>query len=226
MTTTTQRSDPRGGAHAELRRPADEPEWRGRRGDRGTNLHGFVTRPRRLLLTIAEAAVWVQPGALPLENGALGSLDVAGTLEHVRDDEALYDELARVLRPGGRLRLRVPHAGRLAGIDALNLYAYAADIARRGPRAPESEELKFRRHLGLAEVAEALGPERFIVDLASTRGLGVSEGMRVAALIGTAIATNRAGAWLALRPALERLERLERRLPLGSWWLEVTATRR
>lgn len=226
MPTMTERPGDARPLHADIRRPAADAMWRSRRGDRGTNLHGFVMRPRRLLVVIDGDAVWAEPGALPLASGALASVDVSGTLEHVRDDEALYAELARVVRSGGRLRLRVPNAGRLAGIDALNLYAYAADIARRGPRAPESEELKFRRHLGLEEIAAALGPERFTIDRASTRGLGVSEGLRAAALIGTAIPTNRAAAWLALRPALDRLERVERRLPVGSWWLEVTATRR
>lgn len=46
---------------------------------------------------------------LPFGDGAFDRVVVVDMLEHVRDDAAFVAELARVLRPGGRLVVNTPH---------------------------------------------------------------------------------------------------------------------
>jgi hypothetical protein len=84
-------------------------------------------------------------------------------------------ELARVLAPGGRLRLRVPAAGPQAVVGPYNLYPYGADVTRRGRRPPETDELGWRRHYGLNELLRLLGPERFRLAAWQTSGVGAGE---------------------------------------------------
>jgi SAM-dependent methyltransferase len=47
---------------------------------------------------------------LPLASEAFGSALAIAVLEHVPDDTAAWRELARLLRPGGRAWVTVPHA--------------------------------------------------------------------------------------------------------------------
>jgi SAM-dependent methyltransferase len=50
--------------------------------------------------------------ALPFADGSVGSASAVAVLEHLDDDGSAVAELARVLRPGGRVWLTVPHAFR------------------------------------------------------------------------------------------------------------------
>jgi ubiquinone/menaquinone biosynthesis C-methylase UbiE len=61
---------------------------------------------------VAKRAFWVCCSAeqLPLASGSVGSALAVAVLEHVPDDLAALRELSRVLRPGGRAWLTVPHA--------------------------------------------------------------------------------------------------------------------
>jgi len=51
--------------------------------------------------------------ALPFPDGSFGAASAVAVLEHLDDDEPAVRELARVVRPGGRVWVTVPHAYRL-----------------------------------------------------------------------------------------------------------------
>lgn len=61
---------------------------------------------------VAERTLWVCCSAehLPLASGAFASAVAIAVLEHVPDDAAALSELGRVLAPGGRAWVTVPHS--------------------------------------------------------------------------------------------------------------------
>src|SRR5262249_48701886 len=61
---------------------------------------------------VADRTSWVCCSAeqLPIASGSAGSALAIAVLEHVPDDIAALRELARILQPGGRLWVTVPHA--------------------------------------------------------------------------------------------------------------------
>jgi SAM-dependent methyltransferase len=105
--------------------------------------------------------LWVCCSAekLPLASGAFATALAVAVIEHVPDDDAALSELARVLRPGGRTWITVPHAlwhialpfrvpnrlhdhrlGHLRRYDAGTL----VDAARRA--GLEAQEVQFTGH--------------------------------------------------------------------------------
>ena len=60
---------------------------------------------------VADLTLWVCCSAekLPLASGSTGSALAIAVIEHVPDDQAALRELARVLEPGGRAWVTVPH---------------------------------------------------------------------------------------------------------------------
>jgi SAM-dependent methyltransferase len=65
---------------------------------------------------VVDRTLWVCCSAerLPLASGTFGSALAIAVLEHVPDDRAALTELARLLEPGGRAWVTVPHALRHA----------------------------------------------------------------------------------------------------------------
>ena len=71
----------------------------------------LIAREFARLEGVAERTLWVCCSAekLPLASASTGSALAIAVLEHVPDDQAALRELARVLQPGGRAWVTVPH---------------------------------------------------------------------------------------------------------------------
>jgi ubiquinone/menaquinone biosynthesis C-methylase UbiE/uncharacterized protein YbaR (Trm112 family) len=61
---------------------------------------------------VLDETLWIRCSAekLPLASSSLGAALAIAVLEHLPDDDRALNELARVLRPGGRAWITVPHA--------------------------------------------------------------------------------------------------------------------
>jgi ubiquinone/menaquinone biosynthesis C-methylase UbiE len=121
---------------------------------------------------VAERTLWVCCSAekLPLESGSVGSALAIAVLEHVPDDHAALRELARVLRPGGRGWVTVPHG--LRNISPLFRRANQRHDKRLGHlRRYEAETLvDAARKLGLEPVeVQFTGHAVKVLQLASRR---------------------------------------------------------
>lgn len=209
-----------------ISRPAQERDWRRRRFGGDQNLHGNSIGLRKLRLEVDGRSQEADHRSLPFEDGSIDAIRLFETLEHVRDDLALYAELARVLRIGGVLSLRLPNTSPLAGIDSLNLYKYFTDVAHRGLRVPATEEIGFRRHLPAEELAEALGPG-FDVVRVETDSTGIGELLNASLLIGTTLFNSTPDRYFQLKPIADTLARLDSRIRFdrNGFWLSATAMR-
>lgn len=83
-----------------------------RGGGRWTHADQDLTNLRTTRGVAGASLVRVAPARLPFADGAFDLVAAPDYLEHVEDDDALIREIARVLKPGGRLVAFVPHAGR------------------------------------------------------------------------------------------------------------------
>jgi len=78
----------------------------------GVNLSALQTRAREAGCPDRFLGVQADLSALPLRDGALGTILCTEVLEHLADDQRAAAELSRVLAPGGRLVAEVPHIAR------------------------------------------------------------------------------------------------------------------
>lgn len=93
-------------------------------------------------------------GALPFAGPRFDRVVMLDVLEHVPCEESTLAEVTRVLRPGGRLIISVPHKGTFGHIDAQNSLVFAAGrkvIKHRG-YAP------WHKHYSIKELQDLLGP--------------------------------------------------------------------
>ena len=101
---------------------------------------------------VAERTLWICCSAeqLPLASGSFGSALAIAVLEHVPDDSAALREVARVLLPGGRAWVTVPHALR-----------HIAPVFRGANRRHDKRLGHLRRYEAeaLVEAARAVGLE-------------------------------------------------------------------
>ncbi len=70
---------------------------------------------------VGRRVIQIDGRTLPFGRGLFDVVVVADMLEHVEDDAGLVEELGRVLRPGGRLIVNVPHLKRFAALRPLRL---------------------------------------------------------------------------------------------------------
>jgi SAM-dependent methyltransferase len=106
--------------------------------------------------------------ALPFADAAFDCVSCIEVLEHIPAERrrASLVEMRRVLRPGGRLVLRTPHAGLFAWLDSNNIRFRFPGLYRRllgrGRRdagyADGSAGVVWHHHFSRAELLELAGP--------------------------------------------------------------------
>ena len=106
----------------------------------------------------------IDGGPTPFQNAAFDQVVILDFLEHVRDDRAFAQELGRILRPGGRVIINVPH---LKPHSLLNRFRHAIGLTD-----------EWHGHLRPGYTAESLrqvlGPD-FVVERVTTYSRAFSE---------------------------------------------------
>jgi SAM-dependent methyltransferase len=144
------------------------------------NSSQYIARARRrhpkgeYILSSAES--------LPLENASFDGVLFLDVLEHVTNEEAVIQEIRRVLKPGGTLILSVPHRGLLGWLDSLNVYARMVRLTRHGLFPQEIAQTGIHRHYCVRRLHSLLGPE-FTFQRVMYTGLGVAELVNLPLLI-------------------------------------------
>ncbi|MGI8968537.1 MAG: class I SAM-dependent methyltransferase [Chloroflexota bacterium] len=112
---------------------------------------------------------------VPYPDGWFQGVLLLDVLEHVPDEGAVIAEIARVLRPGGRLILSVPNKGILAALDSLNVYRLLVGPAAPVPTDdPSWPAVRQHRHYSYKNIENLLGPA-FCLRAACYTGLGIAE---------------------------------------------------
>ncbi|HZU14006.1 MAG TPA: class I SAM-dependent methyltransferase [Chloroflexota bacterium] len=143
---------------------------------------------------------------VPYPNGYFDGLLLLDVLEHVPDDTAVVREVARLLRPGGKLVLSVPNRGALAGLDSLNVYARLLPWARPPTDDPSWPQSPVHRHYDADRLAELLAPDFQMTERQYT-GLGLAELIHLPLLLG-------------LRPFLPGIHAIAQYLYFGAYLAE------
>ncbi|GIJ70975.1 hypothetical protein Voc01_058920 [Virgisporangium ochraceum] len=89
---------------------------------------------RRLRAVSGALVVRADAGRLPFADGGFGTVVANHMLYHVDDPDAVLRELARVLRPGGRLAVAVNGSDHLHELDAVGPAVGRPDLGRSGTR--------------------------------------------------------------------------------------------
>lgn len=185
-----------------------------------------ILLPRPVRGSTDAGAFIARQTALPLADRSVESIACLDVLEFIRDEEELIDEFARVLAPGGVLRLRMPAAGPLAGIDAFNMARYLVDITHRGVRPRETSELGWRRHYRPADLQSLLCSARFEIVRVRRRRLALAEAITFAGIVLFRWVRPRRRWFRRVQRIAATIERFEHRIstPFGSI-VEVDAIR-
>ncbi len=214
------------GSRIRIERQIRDPEWRSRRDSIELNQERFEGPTHPITITDLDGR-WTREAphtALPFTDSSVERIEITGVVEYVRDDRTLFNELDRITAPAGLLCLRVPNDGALAGCDSLNLYRYASDVTGRGVRIPEVQEVGFRRHYSVLDIADLLG-DRFEVRRAWTTGTGLGELVHASGLASLTLPRSSPDPYLGLRSRFLRLIELDRAIPVpgvGFWqWVEL-----
>jgi hypothetical protein len=155
----------------------------------------------------------VESPHIDLPDAAVSEIDAADIIGRAIDEAAWLAELARLLTPGGQLRMRVPGSGPLAWYDTRNIYRYMTDIFGRGDNPDDTLPTGWNRHYAKEDIVALLLDAGFANIRIDRVGLGLAEAPQLAGLtIGNFLLGNRDTEY-RLRPIRERLEQLDARIP-------------
>ena len=165
--------------------------------------------------------------ALPFGDNSFDAVVVLDTLEHIVDELAVIAEIARVLRPDGRVVVRVPQSAPQAWLDSLNLYRYVRDLTRRGKRPRETAGIGWHRHYASAEVVALLEHGGFATTAVRGSGTGLSEIVNLLLLLRFRWLVSDWTGYAGARRWAELLTNLDRRIVMPKWgfWVTIAARR-
>ena len=154
----------------------------------------------------------IEKPRLNLADGSAKEIDAGDTIPVVIDEAAWLAELARVLAPGGTLRMTVPASGPLAWADARNTYRYVVDILGRGNTPNETLPTGWNRHYGAGDVDAMLADAGFRDIRLERVGIGLAEPVQLGGLMLCNFLLGRRDTELRLRPARTRIEEIDARI--------------
>lgn len=203
------------------------PEHAGSLPELEISAHGTTLAAVPCRLTIGGESFLSTPLSLPFETASCDVVTCIDVLEFVRDDEALIEEISRILRPGGMLVLHTVKSGPLGALDSVNLYRYLRDISKRGIRPSELAESGWRRHYGRAEITGLLADNGIVVRSVRTSGLGLTELADLGAMVGFRWISRNEEAYLQARRTIAGLRRRERLVKFrhGGFWIDLVGHR-
>lgn len=113
---------------------------------------------------------------LPIDDGSLDSLVLYDDgLSRAIDEECWLQEFARVLAPGGSLRLTLPAAGMLAWLDTMNAYRYLVDVIGRGDAPDAANPTGWNRHYSRNHINRLMEDAGFEVPDIHAQNYAISE---------------------------------------------------
>ena len=140
-----------------------------------------VERDRAHLVEAARRYPWLailegDATDLPLPDACADAVVMLDMLEYLAEPRRAVEEAHRVLRPGGRAIVSLPHTGLLRQADSLNVYPR---LRRRRPSWPplpgaDISQTGEHRHYSVAQLRELLAPW-FVIERTTRTGLGLAE---------------------------------------------------
>lgn len=169
----------------------------------------------------------VERPRLDVADASIGTVVVEIALSRVADEQAWLAELLRVLRPGGMLMATFPAGGKLAWLDAQNLYRYLTDVTGRGQSPTATMPTGWNRHYFADELRDLVAGAGFAVRSIRRSGVGLPEPPYLAGLVVGDFLLGRQCIERALYPRRRPLERLDRdiRIPGLGTTLTIEAVR-
>jgi SAM-dependent methyltransferase len=170
---------------------------------------------------------------LPFPDAAFDCVAVVDMLEHVPDERAFAAELARVLRPGGRLVVNTPHL-KSTLLRRLR-HALGQTDEKHGHLRPGYTPEGLRRLLGPAlEMEGSRTYSRFFSELVDTlinaalERLGKGSSSKGMVVTGSDLSRHRRTfrLWSAVYPFVWAVTRLDALVPASGYMLIAAATRR
>ena len=176
---------------------------------------------------VATLRVDVESPHMDLPDASVDEIHAGDAISRVIDEAAWLAELARVLRPGGSLHLRVSAGGPLAWYDTRNIYRYVTDILGRGDNPDDTLPTGWNRHYGMDDIL-ALLIDAGLTNLQVRRaGFGLAEAPQLAGLMVGNFLLGKRDMELRLHPLRQAMERVDARIPVPAigTMLTLTATR-
>ncbi|GAC1464145.1 MAG: hypothetical protein PVSMB7_06790 [Chloroflexota bacterium] len=174
-----------------------------------------IARARRLLPSVPFTCG--PADRIPYADAYFDGVVLLDVLEHVPDDVAVINEVARVLAAGGTLVVSVPNRGLFEGLDSLNVYrALLGRDARPPTDDPSWSRSPIHRHYALSDIHGLLEPD-FAVRDAHYTGLGLAEILNLALLLCFKAWAAGDRAYGGLQYLYFAAYLLEDLLPAGSW---------